>query len=272
MEYTFTTPEPTTVYVEFGSGALVVEAADVAETKVEVTGDRAEEVVVEQRGHQIGVVAPKRTGFFSRGNGLRIAVSLPTDSELVTKLGSADINAIGRLGWVKLQSGSGDITLEEVSAEAAVKTGSGDIRVSSVSGAAELQTGSGDVEVDQVAGPTEVKTGSGDITIGHAASPLALKSGSGSLTVRSAAGDTVLSTASGDVRVGTFPSGQLTAKNASGDIRVGIPAGVPVWTDVTSVTGRIRSNLESTGAPGEGQDYVELRANTVSGDVTLEQV
>jgi DUF4097 and DUF4098 domain-containing protein YvlB len=66
--------------------------------------------------------------------------------------------------------------------------------------------------------------------------------------------------------------GQLTAKNVSGDIRVGVPAGVPVWTDITSLTGSVRSNLEGVGEPEEGQDFIELRARTVSGDVHLEQL
>jgi hypothetical protein len=45
-----------------------------------------------------------------------------------------------------------------------------------------------------------------------------------------------------------------------------------VWTDVNTVTGSVASNLESAGKPAEGQDYVELRATTVSGDVRLVQV
>ena len=55
-------------------------------------------------------------------------------------------------------------------------------------------------------------------------------------------------------------------------MRVGIPAGTPVWTDVNTVTGSIASNLESVGKPVDGQDHVELRATTVSGDVRLVQV
>jgi DUF4097 and DUF4098 domain-containing protein YvlB len=66
--------------------------------------------------------------------------------------------------------------------------------------------------------------------------------------------------------------GSLTAKNASGDIRVGIPAGTPVWTDVSSLTGRIGSDLEGAGQPEPGQDYVEVRAKTVSGDIVLKQL
>ena len=45
-----------------------------------------------------------------------------------------------------------------------------------------------------------------------------------------------------------------------------------MWTDVNTVTGSIASNLESAGKPAKGQDHVELRATTVSGDVRLIQV
>jgi hypothetical protein len=34
----------------------------------------------------------------------------------------------------------------------------------------------------------------------------------------------------------------------------------------------VRSDLEGAGEPEEGQDYIELRAKTVSGDIQLEQL
>ena len=55
------------------------------------------------------------------------------------------------------------------------------------------------------------------------------------------------------------------------DSSVGIPGGTPVWTDITSMTGAVRSSLAGAGAPTEGQDYVQLRAKTVSGDIYLEE-
>ncbi len=99
-----------------------------------------------------------------------------------------------------------------------------------------------------------------------------MKSGSGGLRVREALADVSLKPASGDLVVDLMHRGQLVARNASGDITVGVPAGVPVWTDVSSVSGRIRSTLTSHGEPAEGQDFLELRAVTVSGDVHLAQV
>ena len=81
-----------------------------------------------------------------------------------------------------------------------------------------------------------------------------------------------MSTGSGDLTIRTAHRGKLTAKGASGDVQIGVPAGVPVWTDLTTVSGDIRSGLEGVGEPEEGADHIELRAKTVSGDIVLTQV
>ena len=79
------------------------------------------------------------------------------------------------------------------------------------------------------------------------------------------------STGSGDLQVGTAHRGRLTAKGASGDIRIGVPGGLPVWTDISTVSGEIRSDLVGAGEPAEGADRLEIRAKTVSGDIDLRQ-
>ncbi len=272
MQHVFDTPEPPVLFVEIGSGEVHVTAADVDQTTIEVTGPHADEVTVEQHKHEIVVIAPKRVGFLTGSRDLRVEARIPTNSELSTRLGSADLTATGTLGWVKLYTGSGDVSVETVSAETVVKTGSGDIEMGVVDGAANIASGSGDINVQRLQAPAQVSTGSGDIEIGYAGAALSVKSGSGDLKVHDATGDVQLSSGSGDLLVDRFPAGKLTAKNASGDIKVGIPAGVPVWTDVSSVSGRVRSSLEGAGQPVEGQDYVEVRAKTVSGDVVLNQL
>ena len=108
--------------------------------------------------------------------------------------------------------------------------------------------------------------------INNASEPVQVKSGSGDMRVRHAEQDVALSTASGDLVIDEMHRGQLAAKNVSGDIRVGIPAGIPVWTDISSMTGSVRSDLEGAGEPAEGQDFIEVRAKTISGDVFLEQL
>jgi DUF4097 and DUF4098 domain-containing protein YvlB len=273
MRKTFTTPEPVSLFVELQSGDVVVRTGEVSETVVEVTGKDADDVIVEQHDQEIRVVASRgRAGFFGATSPVDVRVSVPHDSRLSTKLGSADLRVEGRLGESRLKTGSGDVRIEEITGSSSIETGSGDVQVDGVGGPLVVKCGSGDVTLERLGAPAEVATGSGDVLVGSAAEPLAVKSGSGDLRVREAREDVAMSTASGDLTVDRMHRGQLTAKNVSGDIAVGVPAGVPVWTDISSMTGRVRSNLEGAGEPDEGQDFLELRAKTVSGDVSLEQV
>jgi DUF4097 and DUF4098 domain-containing protein YvlB len=273
MHKIFETPGPTSLYVEVGPGEVRIEAADVAQTTVDVTGQDADEVTVEQRGDQITVVGPKsKFPFFGSSSDLLVRVTLPADSEVTTRLGSADLTATGRLGDCRLKSGSGEVQVEEIAGNALVECGSGDIEVGVVHGSLRTTTGSGDVQVDQAHQSTSVATGSGDVRIGTGHGDVQVKSASGDVEVREAHADLVMSSASGDLRVDCFRRGSLQVKNASGDITVGIPAGVPVWTDISSVSGTVSSTLDGAGQPQDGQDYIELRAKTVSGDVHLEQL
>jgi DUF4097 and DUF4098 domain-containing protein YvlB len=274
MEHNFETHEPVSLYAELGKGLLTVTAEDTTQTTVTVTGAHAEEVLVEQSGRQISVVAPRqRMGFFG-GNepSLDIEVTVPTGSDLITKTGSADQSASGLFGLAKVKAGSGDVRFDRFTGHVVIDTGSGDIVITDVGADLRIKSGSGDVEVGNVAGTVGISTGSGDIKLGATKAAAMIKSGSGDLSIQSAESDVSLSSASGDLTVAAMHRGSLTAKNASGDIRVGIPAGTPVWTDVSSMTGRIGSDLEGAGQPEPGQDYVEVRAKTLSGDIVLKQL
>ncbi len=273
MQKIFDTPNPADLYVELGSGTLDVRCDAVAQTRVDVDGKDTDDVVVEQRGNQIVVLARQRkAGFFGTSNNLRVQVTMPSASRLATKLGSADLTVSGRLGEAMLKTGSGDVRLDQVDGEAMLETGSGDLEIETVGGELRIKSGSGGIEIENLGGAANISTGSGDVTIGTAMKPVQVRSGSGDMRVREAREDVVLSTASGDLYVDEVHRGQLTAKNVSGDIKVGVPAGIPVWTDISSVTGSVRSTLQGAGQPEEGQDFIELRAKTVSGDVYLEQL
>lgn len=255
MQKTFSTPDAISLFVAIGSGSVVLHASAVDQTEVEITGDGADEVVVEQRGDEVHITAPPRLGgLFGGRNGLDVQVSLPTGSRVVTKLGSADLTAAGELGTVS------------------VKTGAGSVRLESVSGDADIHTGSGDITLGDLGGAASVTTGSGSIALGAVTAEVLAKSGSGDLRVREANGDAALRTGSGGIFVEKASRGQLVAKTGSGDVRVGIPAGVPVWTDIQSGSGQVHNGLEGVGEPAAGQEYLELRAKTGSGSVYLDQL
>jgi DUF4097 and DUF4098 domain-containing protein YvlB len=272
MHQTFQTPDSVALYVELPSGALTVEATDTDQAQVDVSGPRADDFTVELRGRALAVIAPKGR-FFGLGTDDHVVrVVVPTGSDLATKTGSATTEVIGTVGTLRLKTGSGDVEVERTEGPMVIDSGSGDIRCHEAVAEVRIKSGSGDVDLGDVRGSTGISTGSGDVVIGVVHERTVVKTGSGDLELKRSESDVSLSTASGDLVIGHAPRGRITAKNVSGDVRVGIPAGTPVWTDVNTVTGSVASNLQSAGKPADGQDYVELRATTVSGDVRLIQI
>jgi DUF4097 and DUF4098 domain-containing protein YvlB len=271
MHETFNTPAPISLFVELGSGSLTTEAIETAETSLEIKGPRAKEFHVIFDGRTLSVIAPHGR-FFGRGDSHQVRLRVPTGSELITKMGSADTTTTGTLGALALKTGSGDIAVERVEGLVVIESGSGDIKGQEFADEVRIKSGSGDIDVRDVRGKTGISTGSGDVVLGTVYAKTVIKTGSGDLQVNRSEGDVSLTTASGDLTIGAAPRGKVTAKNVSGDVRVGIPQGTPVWTDISTVTGDVRNNLASAGKPGKDQDYVELRASTVSGDVHLRQI
>lgn len=268
-EHAFDTPGPIQLFVELGKGALQVRASETTVTRVALQGRDADQVVVEQHGARLTVVAPRQRGLFGGDASLRIEVTVPSGSDVAARTGSADLSLEGDVGCGTLRSGSGDLRAASLAGPSVLETGSGDIHVDDAAGDLRAKSGSGQITLGRTAAAVVVSTGSGDVTIAHASGPTAVKTGSGDLRVSESHTDVSLSTGSGDLAIGAAHRGKVNVKGASGDVRIGIPPGVPVWTDITTVSGEIRSAIGGTGAPAEGQPYVELRAKTISGDVVL---
>lgn len=263
----FPSETPVTLRVEIGSGRVQVDATGTTTTTVEVTGRGADEVTIEQAGDTISVIGPK-TRVLSIDRRYDVRVTLPSDSTLAAKVGSAPVTVTGRLGGCSIKSGSGAISLEDVSGDASVIVGSGNVTVTGRTGSLQVKSGSGNVQV-AACDDAHVITGSGNVWIGETGEATDLKTGSGNLRLDSARGEIATIAASGDLTVGRITSGEVRAKSASGDVRIGIPHGTPVWTDISTISGDARAELESAGPPEEGQDHVVVRATTVSGRVLL---
>ncbi len=270
-EHRFDTPHPVRLVVEVGKGSVQVTATETAESRVRVTGRDAELAEVWLDGDHLTVRGPKQRGLFG-GDRLDVLATVPTGSDVAVRTGSADVRIEGTIGVGQVKSGSGEVDVDIADGPLQVETGSGDVRVAEARAEFQAKSGSGDVVVREVAGSLQVSTGSGDVQVRTTHSASVVKTGSGDLEVGEAQSDLSFSTGSGDLVVRAAHRGRLTAKAASGDVHVGIRAGVPVWTDITTVSGEIRSHLESAGEPQAGVEHLELRAKTVSGDVILTQV
>ncbi|WP_127125828.1 DUF4097 family beta strand repeat-containing protein [Georgenia sp. SYP-B2076] len=272
MHHVFETPSPVDLYVELGAGHLTIHADDVTGTTVDVEGRESEQVAVEQRGSRVVIMAPRRWTDLLGATDLVVTVTLPTGSALAAKLGSADLLATGGFGATRVRSGSGDVHIDELAGHAAVDTGSGAVEITAALSDLRVKSGSGDVRVGRVGGTAVVVTGSGDVVLGATERDVVVKSGSGDLHVGDAHTDVRLTTASGGIMVAAIRRGTVRARAVSGDVRVGVPRGIPVWTDASSISGDVASTLEGAGRPGRGQDFVEVRASTVSGSIRLEQL
>ncbi len=277
LDATFETPEPIDLYVENGRGRVEVTATDTTVTTIRITGERAEEFDVRDlrdghAPHRIAILAPRREGgFFGRDPHAEIVVEVPTASGLTAKVGSSDVGTHGRLADTRIESGSGDVSLDVVDGSTVVQSGSGDVVAEHLSGDARIKSGSGDISVTRVDSALVVTTGSGDVRVDGAGSEVAVKTGSGDARVGTFAGELVLTTGSGDLEIAHATSGRVTAKTASGDVRIGVRPGTPVWTDIRTASGRLVSDLPTTGEPAADQPFLEVRATTASGDVTLHQ-
>ncbi len=255
----FAATGPIDVDVRVHSGDVTVTAVDRPVAVVAVhPGDgsdasraAAEQTTVSYEDGRLRVETPRTSGWLGTVRG-RVAVSLsvPVESGVTATLGSADLRTNGRLGGVRVDSGSGDVWVAEAGREVTAESGSGDLRLGRIGGNVRLQTGSGDVVVEDVSGDLTVKAASGDVTIG---------------TARAAAR---IRTASGDIRVDSARGGEVRIDAASGDVSVGVPTGTAAWLDLASMSGSTRSDLQPTGAP-EGGPALTLRVHTMSGDIRV---
>lgn len=271
MNHTFETPDPIQLAIELGSGDVTVTATDTTTTTVTLSGPEAEDTQVTQHGRTISVIAPKRKVRLFGSGGLTVVAQVPLHSDVSTGAGSADVDIKGQVSKVDVKAGSGDLSVEHAGDVDAV-SGSGTQRLGTLEGGLRARTGSGDVRAHQIAGDASVASGSGDFVLENVGGSLSGKTGSGDIVVNRLGGDADISTASGDISVHRMEAGTAAVRTASGNIRLGAGAGTPVWTDITSVSGRVASDLQSLGEPTEGQPYLQWRLRSVSGDIHLSHV
>ena len=128
---------------------------------------------------------------------------------------------------LNLRSGSGDIDVDNVGRFLSASSGSGSVRSHGLRGPATLETGSGDIELEEnAAGDVKAHTGSGSIRIHNLNGDFNGKTGSGDIEADgNLVGASSLSTGSGAVRLHISPSSHFSFEGStgSGDIRVGFP-------------------------------------------------
>ena len=266
--HVFQTPGKVALRISLGGGDVSVRTEEVAETTVEVEALRNDDVTLEAlaemtieaqdrgSGHEVRIQVPKGKGgllgMLGRGPKIGVRVRCPHGADLRVETSSADVDGDGRFGDVEATTASGDISFE------------------TVEGALRVTSASGDVTVREVAGAGTIKTASGDASVGRAIGALSVNLVSGDLGVREAHAGLSTATVSGDQEIEAVCGGNVKVQSVSGDVRVGVVPGLKLWIDASSISGSMRSELETDDvAPADDVAVVELRARTVSGDVQI---
>jgi DUF4097 and DUF4098 domain-containing protein YvlB len=279
---TFQTPGETRLDIRLGAGEVRVESAEVQETTVvleplrdnDASTNAVEHARLELRnrgdGHEVVIDVRDRGRGIFRNAEVLISVTCPEGTSLESKSGAADIEGHGRFGSVEVETGSGDVEFGEVAGDASINAASGDVQLATVAGSAKINTASGDVQIRSIGGDGKINSASGDVIIREVAGELSVNSASGDVLVREAGSSVGVNTASGDQQIGAVTTGKVTLKSASGDLKVGIREGTSLWVDARSRSGEVRSELPVSELPPDGDGpSVELRANTMSGDITV---
>jgi len=167
----FSTPEPVRLEIRIPAGDVEIETAEGTETVVELEfrgrdADQVEqEARIEARGREIVIESAQRMG---QDGDYRVRVVTPHGVDVRAELASADIVGRGRFDEVEIDIASGDVSLDQVGAEARINSASGDVDVRE-SSAARINTASGDVRIRRVAeGDLRIHSASGDVEVGIA--------------------------------------------------------------------------------------------------------
>ncbi|WP_028063078.1 DUF4097 family beta strand repeat-containing protein [Solirubrobacter soli] len=276
----FDTPGPITLALEIGVGDVRIVASERTDTVVDVRpsdpakpGDvtAAEQARVELTGGRLLIKSAKTWRRYTPRGGaesIDVEIALPEGSQLRAEIALATVHATGRLGECRIDNGFGDVALDETG-PLEVKTGGGEISVEHVGGDANVKTGTGAIRIGDVDGAAVVKNSNGDTTLGDVGGDLRVSNANGRIAVGAVGGTAVVKTANGDIELAEVVRGSIVATTAAGKVAVGVREGVAAYLDLNTGFGAVNSALEATGAPGAGEDTVEVKVRSGFGDITI---
>lgn len=227
------------VYVgDAGVIQLMLDASDVDDFEIFQAGDR------------ISVRHPSR--WRMRGRSSRLVAHVPAGTDVEINSSSGEVRLVGRLGIVRVHTASGDIAVGDA-ARLDVNTASGSCTCGDIDGEANVSSVSGDCTMRRVGGRLEATLTSGD------------------LRIERCDGDLVASSASGDVRVGRCGGSDIAIRSISGDVRVGLPVGIRVEAEISTLSGRAMLPDAAPSSDLGDRRPVRLQLKTVSGDIRVER-
>lgn len=184
-------------------------------------------------------------------------------AELTARIKSGDLSVGPHRGKVRAEIRSGDVTLEETDA-LDLHVLSGDVDVRRVGGAAQIRVTSGDVSLEEVRGSVDLVAQSGDLRLGIHGSPgVRAKTISGDISVTLAA---------------LAPGARVALEAVAGDLAVTVAPSIHAGVRAQATAGEIDLAGVSLQDVQRGRGWVEgvvgsrdatIEMRTVSGDLSM---
>jgi DUF4097 and DUF4098 domain-containing protein YvlB len=263
-ERTFEVGPAPDLRVDTFAGAVTVRAGSGGEIRVVATKraprtsdpERIEIQMVEQgNGLVVRAQNPRRLS----NAAVNFEITAPPGTRLDAHSGSGSVQVNGLEGGVRVDTGSGSVTLRDLKGDVDAHTGSGSMEASKVEGSLVLDTGSGRVTIEDMVGDSKAHTGSGGID------------------VYGARGIGLFDTGSGSVEYEGSPVGECRFKTGSGSITLRLPADLDARVDLHTGSGSIdvaypvdgqasRNDVQGVIGSGDGATIV---AHTGTGSIQL---
>jgi len=256
----FAVGESSRFEINVASGSVRIANGDPGVARLSIDASDADAVEISQVGDVVSV--RQQTRWTLRGRPVHVALWIPLGSDVTVDSASAEIHLRGTFNAVRLRSASGDLDVDRV-ARLEAGTASGAVRLVECTGSAVINSASGDVVLGRVGGELGGTHASGDVQVEEVGGSIDVGTVSGDVTIRRCFGD------------------DIAIKTVSGDVRIGLPAGVRVHPEITTLSGRTTLPSpagspagSSTGSPVDAgsRREVRLRLRTVSGNIRIDRV
>jgi hypothetical protein len=207
-------------------------------------------------------------------------VTVPPQTKLNSYSGSGDLTISGLQLPLAAKTGSGNVTVDHISADSRVSSGSGDLKINSMKGVLHAETGSGNIHADDVAGDAFVNSGSGDIEVRQSAGgSVKAETGSGNIKLRGVKGGLRADVGSGNIQAEGEPTSDWRLGSGSGNITLRVPSQASFNIDARTSSGTLKVDHQVTmqgslarnhiqGKVGNGGVLVDV--HTGSGDIEVE--
>jgi DUF4097 and DUF4098 domain-containing protein YvlB len=207
-------------------------------------------------------------------------VTVPAETDLRVDTGSGNQTVQGIRGPLEVSAGSGDLKLSSIGDRVHAQTGSGDIEINRVQGNVHVKTGSGSIRAEDIAGGFEADSGSGHIALRQTApGSVRVGTGSGGMELRGVRGSLEAKAGSGTIEAEGSPTGAWNLHTGSGEVNLKIPSEAAFDLDAHTSSGSISVEQPHTvqGSVGRkeirgrvGGGGVPVDVETGSGDIQIQ--